>query len=765
MARIQYTQEEREQYRKQRTAEFDREVNELVKTWREKPEEIAEYLRFRNQFHSYSVRNTMLIWAQNPNAQFVGSFKRFKELGYNIRAGEHGMGIMAYTPIIYYRLKTDAAWHRLAGAPQDVKDMVAAGMLETREEPHFKVGTVFDISQTDCPLEDYPKLLGLGYESEQHAAIYKAVCAYSENIGFPVTETNLKSVTLRGDYDPKSHAIRINSLLGDTQKLSTLLHEMAHGILDHKIGEKSTAQRELEADLLSVMLCNRYGIPTTDARKDHLVNSFKMFEKEQANEETPIQLVTLIESVDRLYEQHETSLQKVMESNGIQPKESDKEKSPVVQEKKTGSERWKQVQFAVSEIKNRISIMEVMQRSLSFTKSGENFSCCCPFHEEKTPSFFVNPKTNTYHCFGCGESGDVIDFTKKYYGLDFVSAVAKLDKDCGLHILDEEITEQKAAEIDNYQKKRSEEREKKEQQDQEYAQLQDKVAELDKKLMAIHLTENSPIQELEDYFSLKSSYDAAVGELERLELLRYMERKGITQKFSGNQNSEEQNTRMKIKVECKPLEQTNQSPEGRNHIGDSVITINDSVRFPVKVMENQYGSRYIQMHVYSDKKYSYVVPRNKEIFGNWSNAVLSAYSSETTTEKVVGVGNTGEMTASVRSLRLTESGKIKAYAAIDIGELLTINSIRIIENENGQKYVAFPSLASIKGTEGQVVYPPAVSIINQELETEIKDQVLKKYTQKLQERQEEKITGINKGVKHFCEFQIGRDSGSFEISK
>ena len=120
MARIQYTQEEREQYRKQRTAEFDREVNELVKTWREKPEEIAEYLRFRNQFHSYSVRNTMLIWAQNPNAQFVGSFKRFKELGYNIRAGEHGMGIMAYTPIIYYRLKTDAAWHRLAGAPQDL---------------------------------------------------------------------------------------------------------------------------------------------------------------------------------------------------------------------------------------------------------------------------------------------------------------------------------------------------------------------------------------------------------------------------------------------------------------------------------------------------------------------------------------------------------------------------------------------------------------------------------------------------------------------
>ena len=204
MQRINFSQEERERYRKQRMAEFEASVNELVSTWEEKPEKLVEYLRFKNQFYKYSIRNTMLIYSQNPHAAFVGSFKRFKELGYNIKAGEHGMGIMAYTPIIFYRLKTDAAWHRLSGAPQSVRGMVEAGMIETREEPHFKVGTVFDISQTDCPLEDYPKLLGLGYSSEQHAAIYKVACDYSTNIGLPVTETDLKSVTLRGDYDPES---------------------------------------------------------------------------------------------------------------------------------------------------------------------------------------------------------------------------------------------------------------------------------------------------------------------------------------------------------------------------------------------------------------------------------------------------------------------------------------------------------------------------------------------------------------------------------
>ena len=140
----------------------------------------------------------------------------------------------------------------------------------------------------------------------------------------------MQSVTLRGDYDPESHAIRINSVLGDTQKLSTLLHEMAHGIMGHQIGEKSSAQRELEADLLSIMLCNRYGIEVTDARKDHMVSSFRTFEAEQENAENPIQLISLIESVDRVFTRHENGLQKALETAGVQP-QAEQEKPTVSQ--------------------------------------------------------------------------------------------------------------------------------------------------------------------------------------------------------------------------------------------------------------------------------------------------------------------------------------------------------------------------------------------------------------------------------------------------
>ena len=93
--------------------------------------------------------------------------------------------------------------------------------------------------------------------------------------------------------------------------------------------------------------------------------------------------------------------------------------------------------------------------------------------------------------------------------------------------------------------------------------------------------------------------------------------------------TDEQNIhRMKIDVKAESLESTTASSEGRTHVGNSIVTINESLSFPVRVMENQYGDRYIQLHKYGEKGYSYIVPRSKEIFAEWSRAVLSAYQSK-----------------------------------------------------------------------------------------------------------------------------------------
>ena len=71
-------------------------------------------------------------------------------------------------------------------------------------------------------------------------------------------------------------------------------------------------------------------------------------------------------------------------------------------------------------------IVSVINHYVTLTKKGNNYTCCCPFHEEKTPSFVVSPQKAIFHCFGCGAGGNVLTFIKDYEGLNFVEAVEKL---------------------------------------------------------------------------------------------------------------------------------------------------------------------------------------------------------------------------------------------------------------------------------------------------------------------------------------------------
>ena len=68
-------------------------------------------------------------------------------------------------------------------------------------------------------------------------------------------------------------------------------------------------------------------------------------------------------------------------------------------------------------------IEDVIGESIQIKREGSRFKCCCPFHQEDTPSFVVTPSMNIYKCFGCGESGNAITFQMKTKGLTFVDAV------------------------------------------------------------------------------------------------------------------------------------------------------------------------------------------------------------------------------------------------------------------------------------------------------------------------------------------------------
>ncbi len=86
----------------------------------------------------------------------------------------------------------------------------------------------------------------------------------------------------------------------------------------------------------------------------------------------------------------------------------------------------------VDEIKSRCNIVDVIGRVVTLKKAGNNYKGLCPFHNEKTPSFNVNEEHQFYKCFGCGEAGDVISFTEKYYNLDFRSACEMLGQEYGI---------------------------------------------------------------------------------------------------------------------------------------------------------------------------------------------------------------------------------------------------------------------------------------------------------------------------------------------
>ena len=74
----------------------------------------------------------------------------------------------------------------------------------------------------------------------------------------------------------------------------------------------------------------------------------------------------------------------------------------------------------------RADIVEVIGRRVQLKKAGREFKACCPFHDEKTPSFTVSPAKGFYHCFGCGAHGTAIGFLMEFDHMSFVEAIENL---------------------------------------------------------------------------------------------------------------------------------------------------------------------------------------------------------------------------------------------------------------------------------------------------------------------------------------------------
>ncbi|MEC9318946.1 MAG: CHC2 zinc finger domain-containing protein, partial [Pseudomonadota bacterium] len=92
----------------------------------------------------------------------------------------------------------------------------------------------------------------------------------------------------------------------------------------------------------------------------------------------------------------------------------------------------------IHDLLERADIVEVVDSRVPLKKAGKNHQACCPFHNEKTPSFTVSADKQFYHCFGCGAHGNAIDFIMEFDGLNFPDAVEELASSLGVQVPREE---------------------------------------------------------------------------------------------------------------------------------------------------------------------------------------------------------------------------------------------------------------------------------------------------------------------------------------
>ena len=222
-----------------------------------------QYLNFCAKLPRYSVNNQILIMMQKPDATMCQSFTNWKEVNRHVRKGEKGIRILAPAP---YKMqkeqeKVDASGKTVLGKDgEPVKETVEVTINA------FKPVSTFDVSQTEgepIPTPGVDELTGSveGYET--------LLAAIKEVVPVPISFEQIESGA-KGFYHLEENRIVVQEGMSEAQTVKTLLHEASHQALHSKeamdsAGEKkSKNQKETEAESVAYVVCQHYGIDTSD---------------------------------------------------------------------------------------------------------------------------------------------------------------------------------------------------------------------------------------------------------------------------------------------------------------------------------------------------------------------------------------------------------------------------------------------------------------------------------------------------------------------
>lgn len=221
-----------------------------------------KYLSCCSKFHNYSLNNTLLILAQKPDATLVAGYNAWqRNFNRHVDKGEKGLIILA--PV------TNKITQLMDKADEDGNPVLDENGDPIKEERvinqlRFTTTTVFDISQTSG--EPLPSLIhNLTGSSDEILAFIdsiKDICTIPIDYHSP-DKDNVLASGAKGYYSITEDRIVLNMELEDMQIAKTLIHEYSHSIL-HKTTDKDSGQREIEAESLAFVLCDHFGIDTSD---------------------------------------------------------------------------------------------------------------------------------------------------------------------------------------------------------------------------------------------------------------------------------------------------------------------------------------------------------------------------------------------------------------------------------------------------------------------------------------------------------------------
>lgn len=284
-------------YKKRSAEEIRQEIKEVseqmvkdMEQYTNSPQQVKEMLDFMAKFHQYSFRNQVMIRSQREGAAAVGSFKKFKDLGYSVKKGEKGIKIWAPSSATIYQYRDGEGKLITVPAKQadaKIKAMAENGQIVKRQLARFRLVSVFDATQTNMPAKDYPKLYPnrpIDYSTDKLLVneLSDATSVWIREMG--VEEVKLGTLVALGRVKDKGQKgvsvsgagqqlVAIRDDLPESDKIAVRIHEMAHSVLHQDPNDgKTTAVREFQAEMTSYVVSKHFGMDTSEEATSYIAS-------------------------------------------------------------------------------------------------------------------------------------------------------------------------------------------------------------------------------------------------------------------------------------------------------------------------------------------------------------------------------------------------------------------------------------------------------------------------------------------------------------